>query len=164
MMEVNLDGPMAEARRLHGSATPRRGNRSAMATAAAATLAAGIWTPGAGLAADEALFPSTETLRQVQLAALACARENNAASCDQARQLADPLLDHARLPTACKDQLWAISQRSTVAATNSFSRREGIAEPAQLIVLSCRSGEKPAAAAPAAAPASGGGGLKFGGS
>lgn len=165
MMDVNLDVPMAEARRLPGSADARRGHSSglALATGMAAAIAAGTWLPGPSLAAGDRPFPSQETLRQVQLTALACARENVAASCDQARRLADPLLDHPRLPTACKDQLWTISQRSTVAPTNSFSRREAIAQPAQLLLLSCRSGEKPAAA-PAAAPASGGGGLKFGGS
>ena len=108
-------------------------------------------------------FPSQETLRQVQLAALACARENTAATCDQARKLADPLLDHPRLPVGCKDHLWAISQKAQPAATNSFARRDAISQPAQLLLLACRSGEKqpePAAAPPAG---SGGGGLKFGG-
>ena len=107
-------------------------------------------------------FPTQETLRQVQLAALACARENTAASCDQARKLADPLLDHPRLPTGCKDHLWTISQKAQPAATNSFARRDAISQPAQLL-LACRSGEK--APEPAAAPpaGSGGGGLKFGG-
>ena len=108
-------------------------------------------------------FPSQESLRQVQLAALACARENSPASCDQARKLADPLLDHPRLPTGCKDHLWAISQKAQPAASNSFARREAISQPAQLLLLACRSGEK--APAPAAAPpaSSGGGGFKFGG-
>ncbi|MFZ9850826.1 MAG: hypothetical protein ACO3EF_09650 [Vulcanococcus sp.] len=107
-------------------------------------------------------FPSQESLRQVQLAALACARENTAASCEQARQLADPLLDHPRLPTGCKDHLWAIRQRAQPATVNSFSRREGLTQPAQLLLLACRSGEKPPE--PATPPAgSGGGGLKFGG-
>ena len=108
-------------------------------------------------------FPSQESLRQVQLAALACARENTAATCDQARKLADPLLDHPRLPTGCKDHLWTISQKAQPAATNTFARREAISQPAQLLLLACRSGEK--APEPAAAPpaGSGGGGLKFGG-
>ena len=108
-------------------------------------------------------FPSQESLRQVQLAALACARENTASSCDQARKLADPLLDHPRLPTGCKDHLWAISQKAQPAASNSFARREAISQPAQLLLLACRSGEKtpePVAAPPAG---SGGGGFKFGG-
>ena len=108
-------------------------------------------------------FPSQESLRQVQLAALACARENTVPSCDQARKLADPLLDHPRLPTGCKDHLWSISQKAQPAAVNTFGRREAISQPAQLLLLACRSGEK--APEPAAAPpaGSGGGGLKFGG-
>ena len=108
-------------------------------------------------------YPSQDSLRQVQLAALACARENTAASCEQARKLADPLLDHPRLPAACKDQLWNVSQKSRPAAENSFARRDGIEQPAQLVMLACRSNEKPLQpATPAPAP-SGGGGLKFGG-
>jgi len=120
--------------------------------------------PAAALAEAYVPFPSQDNLRQVQLAALACARENSAASCDQARKLADPLLDHPRLPTGCKDHLWAIRQKAVPAAAgNSFARREAISQPAQLLLLACRSGEK--APEPAAAPpaGSGGGGLKFGG-
>ncbi|MFM7652960.1 MAG: hypothetical protein ACKO5M_08580 [Vulcanococcus sp.] len=119
--------------------------------------------PAAALAEAYVPFPSQDNLRQVQLAALACARENSPASCDQARRLADPLLDHPRLPTGCKDHLWAISQKAQPAASNSFARREAISQPAQLLLLACRSGEK--APEPAAAPpaGSGGGGLKFGG-
>jgi hypothetical protein len=116
----------------------------------------------AALAEAYVPFPSQESLRQVQLAALACARENTASSCEQARRLADPLLDHPRLPTGCKDHLWAISQKAQPGASNSFARREAISQPAQLLLLACRSGEK--VPEPATPPASsGGGGLKFGG-
>lgn len=110
-------------------------------------------------------FPSQDSLRQVQLAALACARENTAASCDQARKLADPLLDHPRLPAACKDQAWAIREKAQPAASNSFGRREAIGQAAELLMLSCRSSEKPLAPAPQpdSSKPSGGGGLRFGG-
>ena len=108
-------------------------------------------------------FPSQESLRQVQLAALACARENTAATCEQARKLADPLLDHPRLPTGCKDHLWTISQKAQPAASNSFARRDAISQPAQLLLLACRSGEKTPEPAAAPAAGSGGGGFKFGG-
>ena len=118
--------------------------------------------PAAALAETFVAFPSQDSLRQVQLAALACARENSASSCEQARRLAEPLLDHPRLPTGCKDHLWAISQKAQPAASNSFSRRDAISQPAQLLLLACRSGEKQPQAAPTAAPASGGGGFKFG--
>ncbi len=57
-------------------------------------------------------FPSQDSLRQLQLAALACARENTAASCEPVRRMADPLLDHPRLSAACKDQLWALGQKA----------------------------------------------------
>jgi hypothetical protein len=119
--------------------------------------------PATALAEAYVPFPSSDSLRQVQLAALACARENTAASCEQARRLADPLLDHPRLPVGCKDHLWAISQKAQPAATNSFERREAISQPAQLLLLACRSGEKQATPASTPAPAAGGGGLKFGG-
>ena len=122
-----------------------------------------IATAPAAMAGAYVPFPSQDSLRQVQLAALACARENTASSCEQARKLADPLLDHPRLPVGCKDDLWAISQKAQPAAINSFARREAISQPAQLLLLACRSGEK--APEPAAAPpaGSGGGGFKFGG-
>lgn len=110
-------------------------------------------------------LPSQDILRQVQLAALACARENTAASCDQARKLADPLLDHPRLPAACKDQAWAIREKAQPVSTNSYSRQESIGQAAELVMLSCRSSAKPLATAPPAdsGKPSGSGGLRFGG-
>jgi hypothetical protein len=110
-------------------------------------------------------FPSQESLRQVQLAALACARENNAASCDLARRLADPLLDQPRLPAACKDQAWTIREKAQPAASNSFSRREVIGQAAELLMLSCRSSEKalPPASQPDNGKKSGSGGFRFDG-
>lgn len=108
--------------------------------------------PVAGLAATPLPFPSQESFRQLQLAALACARENSSASCEPVRRLADPLLDHPRLPAACKDQLWSLSQKAQVSVVNSYSRREAIAQPAQLLLLACRSGEKPRPAPPASGP------------
>jgi hypothetical protein len=118
----------------------------------------------AAVAAPYVPLPSSESLRQVQLAALACARENTTASCQQARQLAEPLLDHPRLPTACKDQAWSISQKAQAAASNSYGRREAISQASELLLISCRTNEKPTA--PTTAPSSGntgGGGFKFGG-
>jgi hypothetical protein len=108
-------------------------------------------------------FPSQDQLREVQLAALSCARDNSVPSCSRTRLLVDPLLDHPRLPAVCKDQLWAISQKAQPAATNSFTRREAIEQPAQLMMLSCRSLEKPPVP-PSASEGSGSGGrLRFGG-
>ena len=134
-------------------------------TTAAAAAAFALASPGAAQAQAYVPFPSQESLRRVQLAALACARDNSAPSCQEARQLADPLLDHPRLPAACKDQLWAVREKAQPAGTNSFARREAISQPAQLLLLACRSGEAATPPAPSAAPAagSGGAGLKFGG-
>lgn len=171
MMASRIDTPMAEARTArfaqHRRRADRHPGRSAGRIGAAAGLVLACIAAGAGRTAPFIPFPSSDSLREVQLAALACARENNAASCERARRLADPLLDHPRLPVGCKDQLWSISQKAQPAAENSFARREAISQPAQLLLLACRSGEP--AAAPAAAPApgqpaSGGGGLRFGGS
>lgn len=107
-------------------------------------------------------FPSQENLREVQLAALNCARENTAESCSKARQLGDPLMDHPRLPSNCKDVIWQILDKAQPAATNSFSRRKAIEDPAERMLMVCRTAEKPEAAAPPAAPPSGGG-INFGG-
>jgi len=161
MMEpqpISPADPMAPARQ---RLTPTRSLLAAVASAMPVLLQAGM--PASARAEAYVPFPSQDNLRQVQLGALACARENNAASCDQARKLADPLLDHPRLPAACKDQLWAISQKAQPAPVNSYSRREAISQPAQLLLLSCRSSETAAPAPAAAPPGSGGGGLKFGG-
>lgn len=134
------------------------------APACAAGLLAWIATGIAAAAAPYVPFPSQDSLRQLQLAALACARDNTAVSCAEARRLADPLLDHPRLPAACKDLLWAISQKAQPASANSYNRREAIEQPAQPLLLSCRSGEKPTPPASAAPAGSGGDPLRFGGS
>ncbi len=83
-------------------------------------------------------FPPSTEFRSLQLIALACSRENTAEPCDKARSLADPLLDHPRLPASCKDTLWTIRQRSVVAASNSFERREPIDRAARSLTAVCR--------------------------
>ena len=115
----------------------------------------------AGLTAPYVPFPAQDTFRKLQLEALACARDNTAAPCDQTRALANPLLDHPRLPASCKDLIWSILQNARPGASNSFARREGIADPAGRLLLVCRSAEKPPQANPT--PAKPGGGLSFGG-
>ena len=80
-------------------------------------------------------YPSTDTMREVQLAALVCARENTSDTCTRARKLADPLMDHPRLPGGCKDALWAIIQKSTPASTNTLARRDAIGDPAGRLLL-----------------------------
>jgi hypothetical protein len=118
---------------------------------------------GVGHAVPYVPFPSQDTLRQVQLAALACARENTSETCNQARKLGDPLMDHPRLPANCKDLIWQMLAKSQPAPTNSFARRQAISDPAERLLLVCRSSEKPEATeAPAGKPAAGG--INFGGS
>lgn len=115
-------------------------------------LAAAAGPPAARAQAGWVPFPSQASLREVQLAALACARENTAEACARSRSLADPLLDHPRLPASCKDLLWSLSERSVPAASNSFSRREALVAPAQSLLAVCRSREKPPEPAPSTAP------------
>jgi hypothetical protein len=120
--------------------------------------------PAASTAATPyAPFPSEASLRKLQLAALACARENTAADCEQTQRLGDPLLDHPRLPATCKDLIWQMLQKAQPASSNSFARRQAIDEPAARLLLLCRSAEKPEPAAAPAAKPSGGGGINFGG-
>ena len=57
-------------------------------------------------------LPTQEEMRSLQLLAYSCSRENDLSSCDQTRSIADPLMDHPRLPAACKDTLWELIQAS----------------------------------------------------
>ncbi|MEY3544877.1 MAG: hypothetical protein RLZZ247_1034 [Cyanobacteriota bacterium] len=162
--------PAQQANALHDGLTDpvvmtaHRGWQQPAATALASTAAllAAVVLPDASRGAPYVPFPSQESLRQVQLAALACARENTSDSCNQARKLGDPLMDHPRLPANCKDLIWLMLAKAQPAPTNSFSRRQAITDPAERLLLVCRSTEKPEAAdTPAAKPA--GGGINFGG-
>ena len=98
-------------------------------------------------APKEVAYPSTDLFRRLQLDVLDCGRENNAASCDAARKMADPLMDHPRLPASCKDVIWTIREKAVVAATNTFNRREELNKAAADIMPICREREavKPAA-------------------
>ena len=144
--------------------TALRGWPSPAASALAGLVAwAGVALPTGGHAAPYVPFPSQDSLRQVQLAALACARENTTETCNHARTIGDPLMDHPRLPANCKDLIWQMLAKAQPSPTNSFSRRQAISEPAERLLVVCRSSEKPEAAdAPAGKPASGGG-INFGG-
>ena len=137
---------------------------AASALTSAAALLFAVVVPEGSRGAPYVPFPSQDSLRQVQLAALACARENTSETCNQARKLGDPLMDHPRLPANCKDLIWQMLAKAEPAATNSFSRRQAISDPAERLLLVCRSSEKPEATdTPAAKPAGGGGGINFGG-
>lgn len=108
-------------------------------------------------------YPSIETLRKVQLGAVACARENSAASCSQAKVLADPLIDHPLLTSGCKDLLWTITYRATPADRNTYQRREGLEQPAESVVRTCQLREPPTPASKAGnKPTSKDNGFKFG--
>jgi len=114
-------------------------------------------------APPEIPYPSNETLRKVQLGAVACARENTAASCSQAKALADPLIDHPQLPSGCKDLLWTITYRAKPADRNTYQRREGLEQPAEAVVRSCQFREAPAPASKGGnKPAAKDNGFKFG--
>ncbi len=88
--------------------------------------------------AAEAPYPPATTFREVQLTAFSCGRDNTQADCDKARRLADPLLDHPRLSTACKDALWSVRQLSVVTPQNSPERRDPIDKASRDVAAYCR--------------------------
>ena len=83
-------------------------------------------------------FPPASVFRGLQLATLACGRENTAERCAEARLQADPLLDHPRLPARCKDVLWSIRNLAVAAPTNSLTRREPIDQAGAEVTIACR--------------------------
>ena len=88
-------------------------------------------------------FPTREELRSLQLLAYSCSRANDQESCGKTRNLADPLMDHPRLSSACKDNIWELIQASQVVSSNSFQRRDSIDRPARRLTLVCSEPEKP---------------------
>jgi len=88
-------------------------------------------------------FPSKAELRSLQLLAYACSRENTIDSCARTRERADPLMDHPRLPAACKDTVWELLQEAKPAISNSFKRRDRIDSPARRITVVCADPVKP---------------------
>jgi hypothetical protein len=114
---------------------------------------------------DPTLYPPPDTFRSLQLAVLACGRENTAALCEKARLQADPLLDHPRLPSVCKDVLWNIRQKSVVGAANDFNRRDQIEKLAREVSGICSQIPKPKAEGGGSGPGGGSGqpgGLRIG--
>lgn len=103
---------------------------------------AALLAPTAALAKDPPL-PSPEQLRQLQLLTLACGRDNAAAPCEQARAMADPLLDHPRLGGTCKDTLWTIREHAVVATSNSFERRQRLNRAGSDVTIFCRPQSQP---------------------
>ena len=82
-------------------------------------------------------WPSKDQLRSIEQAAYACSRENSAEACEGLRQLADPLMDHSRLPGLCKDVLWSLMGEAKVASTNDFRRQDAITNTARRIPRVC---------------------------
>ncbi|MFN9628631.1 MAG: hypothetical protein ACK59A_00150 [Cyanobacteriota bacterium] len=83
-------------------------------------------------------FPPAAVFRGIQLTTLACGRENTAERCAEARQQADPLLDHPRLPARCKDVLWSIRNLAVAAPINTLTRRDPIDQAAAEVTIACR--------------------------
>ena len=58
-------------------------------------------------------------------------------ACARVRELADPLMDHSRLPGICKDVLWSLMDEAKVASTNNFRRQDAITNAARRIPRVC---------------------------
>ena len=82
-------------------------------------------------------WPSKDRLRSIEQAAYACSRDNSTQACRLVRQLADPLMDHSRLPGLCKDVLWSLMDEAKVANTNDFRRKDAITNTARRIPRVC---------------------------
>lgn len=92
---------------------------------------------------DPAAFPGPEVFRELKLQTMACGRDNSLQPCQQAKTMADPLMDHPLLPAACKDTLWNIRQRAVVASKNTYDRRETLNRDASDVVTLCKPATKP---------------------
>ena len=82
-------------------------------------------------------WPSKDQLRSIEQSAYACSRDNSTQACARVRQLADPLMDHSRLPGLCKDVLWSLMDEAKVANTNDFRRKDAITNTARRIQRVC---------------------------
>ena len=82
-------------------------------------------------------WPSKGQLRSIEQAAYACSRDNSTEACARVLQLADPLMDHSRLPGLCKDVLWSLMDEAKVANTNDFRRKDAVTNTARRIQRVC---------------------------
>ena len=82
-------------------------------------------------------WPSKDQLRGIEQAAYACSRDNSMEACARVLQLADPLMDHSRLPGLCKDVLWSLMDEAKVANTDDFHRKDAITNTARRIPKVC---------------------------
>jgi hypothetical protein len=88
-------------------------------------------------------WPSQVVLKTLQKEAFLCSLNNSPDQCERARQRADELMDHPRLPAICKDVLWSLVGEAHVATTNSFQRRDSIDQPARRLIGVCSKPVKP---------------------
>lgn len=128
---------------------------------AGCSLAAVVLLAAPAGADPTSLYPPASTFRSLQLTTLACGRDNDVASCDKARAMADPLLDHPRLSATCKDSLWAIRQKAVAAATNSRERRDAIDRAAKDVTVFCRQPDRPATSGSGSGSSGSGGSPSF---
>ena len=82
-------------------------------------------------------WPTKDQLREIEGAAFRCSRENISSSCQTTRQLADPWMDHPRLPGICKDDLWKLMEVARVASENDYKRRDAIDQTARRMTRTC---------------------------
>ena len=82
-------------------------------------------------------WPSKDQLQGIEHAAYACSRDNTTEACARVRQLADPLMDHPRLPGLCKDVLWSLMDEAKAASTNNYRRKDTITNTARRIPRVC---------------------------
>ena len=82
-------------------------------------------------------WPTKDQLRSIEQAAYACSRDNSTQACTRVRQLADPLMDHSRLPGLCKDVLWSLMDEAKVGNSDDFRRKDAITNTARRIQRVC---------------------------
>ena len=82
-------------------------------------------------------WPGEDQLLEIEQAAYACSRDNSTQACTRVRQLANPLMDHSRLPGLCKDVLWSLMDEAKVANSNDFRRKDAITNTARRIQRVC---------------------------
>jgi hypothetical protein len=88
-------------------------------------------------------LPTRDALREIELQAYACSRENISEPCERTKTLSNPLMDHPRLSAACKDTVWELLQVATVVPSNNYKRRDSIDSPARRLTVVCGA-QKPA--------------------
>ena len=93
-------------------------------------------------------LPTRDALREIELQAYACSRENASEPCERTKTLSNPLMDHPRLSAACKDTVWELLQVATVVASNNYKRRDSIDSPARRLPVVCGAKEPDQPASP----------------